>query len=210
MNRRNHFLSTLLMTSILLFTLAACDQTNNNKIDMSNNPFAEASTLPFEAPDFDAIENEHFIPAFREGMRIQLEEMEQIASNPEAPTNENTIVEMEKSGHLLSRTQRVLFNITSAHTKPELQILQSEMASEFAAHSDNILLNQELFQRVETLYNSRDGLNLDPASAKLLEDTYRSFIRAGARLTDAEQQRMREINERVSELTTRLDRKSVV
>src|SRR5690625_7537360 len=77
MNRRNHFLSTLLMTSFLLFTLAACDQTNNNKIDMSNNPFAEASTLPFEAPDFDAIENEHFIPAFREGMRIQLEEMEQ-------------------------------------------------------------------------------------------------------------------------------------
>src|SRR5690625_7763223 len=77
------------------------------------------------------------------------------------------------------------------------------MAPEFAAHSDNILLNQELFQRVETLYNFRDGLNLDPASAKLLEDTYRSFIRPVARLTDAEQQRLREINERVSQLTTR-------
>src|SRR5690625_6951299 len=77
------------------------------------------------------------------------------------------------------------------------------MSPEFDAHSDNILLKQERFQRVETLYYSRDGLNLDPASAKLLEDTYRSFIRAGARLTDAEQQRMREINERVSDLTTR-------
>src|SRR5690625_5328739 len=121
MNRRNHFLSTLLMTSFLLFTLAACDQTNNNKIDMSNNPFAEASTLPFEAPDFDAIENEHFIPAFREGMRIQLEEMEQIASNPEAPTFENTIVEMEKSGALMSRTQSVFFNIRSEEHTSELQ-----------------------------------------------------------------------------------------
>src|SRR5690625_3225681 len=166
MNRRNHFLSTLLMTSILLFTLAACDQTNNNKIDMSNNPFAEASTLPFEAPEIDAIEKEHLISACWEGMRIQLEEMEQIASNPEAPTYENTIVEMEKSGALLSRTQSVFFSLTSAHTNSEIQRIQSEMAPEFAAHSDNILLNQELFQRVVTLYNSRDGLNLDPARSE--------------------------------------------
>lgn len=203
MNRRNHFLSTILMTAILLFTMAACDQTNNNKTDMSNNPFSEASTLPFEAPDFDAIENEHFIPAFREGMSIQLEEMQQIASNPEAPTFENTIVEMERSGALLGRTQSVFFNLTSAHTNPEIQRIQSEMAPEFAAHSDNILLNQELFQRVETLYDSRDDLNLDDAASKLLEDTYRGFIRAGAQLSDDEQSRMREINERVSELTTR-------
>src|SRR5690625_1332656 len=191
------------MTSVLRFTLAACDQANKNKVDLSTTALTGTRPLPSEAPKFDAIENEHFIPAFREGMRIQLEEMEQIASNPEAPTFENTIVEMEKSGALLSRTQSVFFNLTSAHTNPEIQRIQSEMAPEFAAHSNNILLNQELFQRVETLYNSRDGLNLDPASAKLLEDTYRSFIRAGARLTDAEQQRMREINERVSELTTR-------
>src|SRR5690625_5318527 len=102
-----------MLTSFLLVTLAACDQTNNNKIDMSNNPFAEARTLPFEAADFDAIENEHFIPAFREGMRIQLEEMEQSASNPEAPTVENTTGEMEQRGALLSRTQRVFVNLPS-------------------------------------------------------------------------------------------------
>src|SRR5690625_219362 len=165
MNRRNHFLSTLLMTSILLFTLAACDQKNNNQIDMSSNTFAEASTLPFEAPDLDAIENELFIPAFREGMRIQLEEMEQIASNPEAPTFEITIVEMEKSGALLSRTQSVFFNLTSAHTNSEIQRIQSEMPPEFAAHSDNILFIHELFQRVVSLYYFCDGLKSDTVYA---------------------------------------------
>lgn len=203
MKRRTHLYIANLFTGILFLTLISCDQTNNNDIDMSNNPFSEASTLPFEAPDFDAIESDHFIPAFREGMRIQLDEMEAIASNTDAPTFENTIVEMEKSGALLRRAQSVFYNLTSAHTSEAIQTIQSRMAPEFAAHSDDILLNQELFTRVETLYESRDELRLDAPSQKLLEDTYRNFIRAGAQLTDSEQQRMREINERVSELTTR-------
>lgn len=170
---------------------------------MSDNPLYEASTLPLEAPDFDAIEEEHFLPAFEKGINEELEEIEQIVSNPDDPTFENTILEMEKSGVLLSRVSRVFYNLTSANTNENIQQIQSEMAPKLAAHSDDILLNNDLFERVETIYENRESSDLDEASMKLLEDTYRDFVRAGAQLTRDEQQRMREINERMSELTTK-------
>lgn len=170
---------------------------------MKNNPFAEASTLPFEAPDFDAISEEHYMPAFKEGMRIQLEEVEAIAANPEPPTFENTVLALEQSGELLTRVQRVFFNMTSAHTNEKIQEIQSELAPKLAAHSDDIYLNRDLFERVRVLYNDRENLDLDPPAKKLLEDLNRNFIRAGAELNEQQQTRMREINERISELTTR-------
>lgn len=170
---------------------------------MVDNPFFAPSNLPFEAPDFDAIEPSHFRDAFKDGMRFELEEIEEIANNPDEPTFDNTIVAMERSGELLSRTRRVFSNLTSAHTNDELQAIQSEFAPKFAAHSDNILLNRELFSRIETLHNRRDELNLTAYEIKLIEDSYRNFVRAGALLNDDEQVRMREINERISTLTTR-------
>lgn len=169
---------------------------------MNNNPLFTPSSLPFEAPDFDAIKVEHYRPAFKTGMKRELEEMQDIASNPEPPTFENTIVAMEKSGDLLRRTASVFFNLTSAHTNDEIQKIQADMAPKLAAHSDNILLNAALFERVKTLYEQRKNLDLNAASLKLLEDTYRDFVRAGAQLTKQQKQRMREINERVSALTT--------
>ncbi|MFO7846145.1 MAG: M3 family metallopeptidase [Balneolaceae bacterium] len=188
----------LIMVLSVLLLAAACNQPEG----MSENPLFTESTLPFEAPDFDAIENEHFPPAFERGMEEQLSEIEQIASNDEEPTFENTILAMEQSGKLLSRAQRVFFNLASAHTNDEIQEIQSEFAPKFAAHSDDIMLNTELFNRVENLYQQRDDLNLDRESLKLLEDTHRDFVRAGARLTEEEQQRMRQINEQISSLTT--------
>lgn len=190
----------LIITGSLL--LSACDKTNTENIQMSNNPLFTASTLPYEAPDFDAIKTEHYRPAFEAGMEQELEEIEEIASNPEDPTFENTIVAMEKSGTLLRRTSSVFYNLTSAHTNEEIQEIQSEMAPKLAAHSDDILLNANLYERVKTLYDKRDELDLDEASLKLLEDTHREFVRAGAQLTEDQKQRMREINERVSSLTT--------
>lgn len=179
--------------------VSAC---NGDQNSMSDNPFFAPSELPFEAPDFTIIEEEHYAHAFEEGMTRQLSEIEAIATNPESPTFENTIVAMERTGDLLTRAQRVFFNLTSAHTSDKLQEIQSEFAPKFAAHSDNIRLNSALFERIEQLHEQKDELGLDDASMKLLEDTYRNFVRAGAQLTDAEQQRMRDINSRISSLTT--------
>jgi peptidyl-dipeptidase Dcp len=174
---------------------------------MNENPLYTKSTLPFEAPDFDVIENRHFIPAFERGMEEQLTEIDSIATQEPEPTFENTIVAMEMSGDLLTRVQRVFYNLTSAHTNDEIQKIQSELAPKLAAHSDNIYLNRELFERVETLYQNIEQLDLDEESKKLLSDTYRDFVRAGAQLTDEQQSRMREINERISSLTTEFQEK---
>ena len=169
---------------------------------MTENPLFTPSTLPFEAPNFDEISEEHYRPAFEEGMKRELAQMDSIASNPQPPTFDNTIVAMEKSGRLLERTESVFYNLTSAHTNDQIQEIQSEMAPKLASHSDNIYLNADLFERVQTLYEQRDELELDESSLKLLEDTYRDFVRSGALLTEEEQQRMRQINERTSTLTT--------
>lgn len=191
-------LLTSVTVVICFFMITACSEEKS----MTENPLFTPSTLPFEAPNFDDISVEHYRPAFEKGMELELAEIDSIASNPEPPTFENTIVAMEKSGRLLERTSSVFYNLTSAHTNDQIQEIQSEMAPKLASHSDNIYLNADLFERVQTLYENRNELDLDEASKKLLEDSYRDFVRAGALLTDEEQQRMREINERTSTLTT--------
>lgn len=195
-------LITLVTVAACFFMLSAC---NSEDESMTENPFYSPSTLPFEAPDFDAISIEHYRPAFEAGMEQHLEEIDSIATNSEEPTFENTIVAMEKSGQLLGRVSSVFYNLTSAHTNDDLQAIQSEMAPKLASHSDNIYLNSDLFSRVQTLYGNRNELDIDASELKLLEDTYRDFVRAGALLTEDEQQRMREINERISTLTTQFD-----
>lgn len=194
------FLTLFFAGSILI---SACSETQSQTSDMRNsNPLFTASSLPFEAPDFNAIKTEHYRPAFEAGMKRELEEMDSIATNPEPATFKNTIVAMEKSGELLRRTSSVFFNLTSAHTNDEIQEIQTEMAPKLAAHSDNILLNPDLFERVQSLYEKRDQLDLNEAQMKLLEDRYREFVRAGAQLSEEQKQRMREINKQISGLTT--------
>lgn len=189
--------------SVILLLIVSITVIGSKSDDhMSDNPFFTPSELPFEAPDFSVIENEHFIPAFEEGIKRQLQEIDKIANNKEAPTFENTIVAMEKTGQLLDRVQSVFYNLTSAHTSSEIQDIQAEMAPKFAAHSDDIFLNSKLFDRVETLYQNRESLGLDEASMKLLKDTRRAFVRSGAQLTEDEKARIREINEKMSSLTT--------
>ena len=166
------------------------------------NPFLSASPLPYGMPQFDLIENEHFVPAFERGMAEQLAEIEAIASHPDAATFENTIVAMEHSGVLLERARRVFFGLTRAHTNDELKEIQTEMAPRFAAHTDNILLNTDLFARVSALYAARDSLRLDPESLRLLERYHRDFVRAGAELSEEQKGRLREINAELAELRT--------
>ncbi len=172
-----------------------------------DNPFYAPSTLPFEAPDFDAISDEHYKPAMLAGIEQEMDEIWAIAENPALPTFENTILAMEQTGELLTRVQRVFYNMTSAHTNDRIQEIQSDMAPRFAEHSDNILLNADLFDRVRTLYDNMDAHGLDEASEKLLRDKYRNFVRAGALLTEEEQKRIRQINSELSSLTTEFQEK---
>ncbi len=185
-------LLTALIVLIGLFT-ASCQKTMSDQ-----NPLLKPSSLPLEAPEFDAIKIEHYRPAFEQGMKEELEEIATIANNPDAPTFENTIVAMEKSGELLGRTSSVFYNLTSSNTNDQMQEIQTEMAPKLSQHSDAIMLNKKLFSRVETLYKKRPELDLDPASLKLLEDDYRDFVRAGAQLTPAQKERMKEINQELS------------
>lgn len=166
------------------------------------NPLMRPSSLPLEAPDFSAIKDEHFLPAFEAGMAEQKKEIEAIADNPAAPTFENTLEAMERSGELLTRVQRIFFNLSSAHTNPEIQKIQVILSPKLAAHSDDIYLNPKLFQRIEDLYQRIDSLNLDAEQKQLLRETYKNFVRAGAKLNADQQRRIREINERLSSLST--------
>lgn len=169
---------------------------------VDENPFFSPSPLPFGAPDFTRITEAHYRPAFEKGMNEQMVEMATLADSTDAPTFVNTIEMMERSGAVLNRVQRVFSNLSSAHTSPEIQKIQVELAPKLAAHSDNILLNPKLFARVKDLWDRRDRLGLDPEQQRLLKETYERFVRAGARLNAAQQARIREINERSSSLST--------
>ena len=167
----------------------------------SQNPFYEPSPLQYQAPDFNAIEFEHFKPAFEKGMQEHMAEIEAIANNSAEPTFENTIVAMEKSGAILNRVSSVFYNLSSSHSNDQIRELQAELAPKMAAHGDNISLNANLFARIKSLYEQREDLGLDNESQRLLEETYKDFVRSGALLNDEEKAQIRDINEQLSSLT---------
>lgn len=171
----------------------------------ANNPFAQPSPLAFEAPDFSAITISDYQPAFLAGMKAQLGEVNHIATQSDPPTFDNTIAALEKSGAILDRVQSVFFNMTSAHTNADLQNIQKEIAPLLAAHADNILLNGRLFERIETLYNARESLGLSEEQTEVLTGHYQDAVRAGARLSEDQQNRVRAINEQLSTLQTQFE-----
>jgi peptidyl-dipeptidase Dcp len=167
-----------------------------------SNPFFAPSSLPFHAPDFAAVKVEHFMPAFEEGMRQQLAQMDEIANQAAPPTLDNTLIAMERSGEILDRVAPVFFHLSGAYTNDAIQKLEEEIAPKLASHSDNIYLNPKLFQRVETLWKGREQGNWPEEQKRLVEKYYENFVRAGARLTADQQARIRTINEELSTLTT--------
>ncbi|TFW25760.1 M3 family metallopeptidase [Duganella callida] len=169
---------------------------------LAGNPLATASTLPFQYPAFDKIKDEHFIPAFNEGMRIQLKEIDAIANNKAAPTFDNTIVAMEKSGQLLTRVQTIFGNLQGANTNDKLDAIDSEMSPKLAAHNDAIFLNPKLWARVKTLYEKRDTLKLDAEAKHLLERYHIDFVRAGANLSAADKDKLKTLNGEIAKLQT--------
>ena len=146
-----------------------------------DNPFYAASTLPFHAPPFDKIKDADYQPAIEAGMAQELAEVRTIAENPAAPTFENTIVAMEKSGQLVWRVMAVFNAVTGANLDPELQKVKSIEAPKLAALDDAIYLNSKLFERVAAIYNQRLSLALDPESLRLVEFDYKKFVHSGAR-----------------------------
>jgi peptidyl-dipeptidase Dcp len=166
------------------------------------NPFFEESALPFHAPRFDVIRDADFEPALEEGMKRQLAEIERIANQEAAPTFENTIVAMERSGALLDRVARVFFGLTQADTNDTLQQIKAREAPKLAAHNDAIYLNAKLFARVEDIYARRSALALTPEAHRLVERYHRDFVRAGAELSEADKETLRALNQRESTLET--------
>lgn len=167
-----------------------------------DNPFARESTLPYKLPPLDKIRNEHYVPALQAGMAEQRKEVADIASNKAAPTFENTIVALERSGQLLTRASTVFFALSSSNTNPVIEQAQTDMAPKLSAHSDAIFLDAALFARVQQLYGQRQSLQLDAESLRLLERYHTNFVRAGANLTDAQKTELRALNEKISSLTT--------
>ncbi|MCH7402447.1 M3 family metallopeptidase [Belliella kenyensis] len=190
---------TILALATTATMLYACEPSEQKTDAM--NPFFEAYDTPFEVPPFDKIKNEHFAPAIREGIKQHQAEIDQIVNNSEEPTFENTIEAMEYAGELLSKASTVFYNLNSANTNDEIQAIAKELAPEISAHSDNISLNAELFKRVKAVWDSKESLNLNPEQEKLLEKTYKSFVRNGANLSEADKEKLREINTKLSSLT---------
>ena len=142
-----------------------------------------------------------FQPALEQGIKEQYQEILAIANNPAAPTFDNTIVAMEKSGALLNRASSVFYNLAGSNSNPALRKIQGEMAPKMAAHSDNINLNPALFARIEAIYNDRNNLGLTPEAVRLVEVYHQRFIMAGAKLTDEQKVKIRALNEEQSTLT---------
>jgi peptidyl-dipeptidase Dcp len=169
----------------------------------SDNPLLGPSALDLGYPPFDRIEDHHYRPAFEAGMAEQLEEIEAIANLSDAPTFDNTLVAMERSGRTLNRTSSVFFGMTGAHTNDTIEAIQAEMAPRLSAHNDRILLNSALFARIETLYEQRRSLGLGAEDLRLIEETHRDFVRAGAKLSEPQKEGLRAINTELAELAAR-------
>ena len=169
---------------------------------LGTNPLAVESNLPYHAPRFDLIRNADYQPALEEGMRLQLEEIDAIAKQTEAPTFDNTIVAMERSGALLTRASKAFFGVIGANTNDTLQKVQEIEAPKLAAHNDAIYLNDQLFRRVKSVYDRRESSSLSPEQRALVERYNRDFVRAGAQLSEADKVRMRSLNQELSKLST--------
>ncbi|KUR05915.1 dipeptidyl carboxypeptidase [Enterobacter bugandensis] len=171
----------------------------------ATNPFFDISLLPYQAPHFDTIKDEHYRPAFDEALRQKRADIEAIVSHTAAPDFTNTVLALEKSGVMLARVSSVFFAMTSAHTNAYLQELEEQLSTELAALANDIWLNDTLFARVESVWQDRAAL--DAESRRLVEETYQRFILAGARLNEAEKAELKALNTEAASLTSQFNQR---
>ena len=192
---------TVFFSFALAFMLAALSVPSAAQ----DNPLLTTPNTPFQSPPFDRIENSHFLPAIEEGIRLEQAEIDAIVGNPEAATFENTIAAMDMSGQRLDWVTSVFYSLLGTVTSCELQDLAEQISPLLSAHRDNILLNEELFARVKTVYDQRATRKLSAEQLHLLENGYLDFVRRGALLNDDQKARLREINREHSLLRLKFD-----
>ncbi len=189
---------SLLIPALAMLLLAGC----KNQKEMEN-PFFSAWNTPYEIPDFSRIKTEHYMPAFKEGMRQQMAEIDAIVNNPEAPTFENTVLALEYSGQLLNEVSAVFFNLSECENSPEMEAIAEEVTPLLSKHGDDISLNAKLFERIKAVYDQRESLGLNPEQMRLVEKYYKDFVRGGANVPAEQQERFRQLNEQIASLTLR-------
>ena len=169
------------------------------------NPFLNEYETPFKIPPFESIKFSHYEPAFEIGMEEHHEEIDKIANNQSEPTFKNTIEALEGSGETLDKVANVFFNLLGSNTNDEMDALAMEMSPKLSTHNDAILLNKTLFKRIENLHDNRQSMNLSVEQNRLLEETYKRFIRSGANLDKGSMERLTQINSALSSLSVRFD-----
>ncbi len=183
----------LTVASVIAVTLSAC-----NSEKMEQNPFLADYTTPYEIPPFEQIKYEHYLPAVKEGIALQNAEIDSIIANPATPDFENTILALDNSGQLLNKVAYVFFALSESDNTPEMQELNPEISSLFTAHSDNMGMNEALFNRIKSVYDRKDSLNLNTAQTRLLEKYYKNFVRSGALLDAEKKEELKAINQELS------------
>lgn len=178
-------------------------------VQAKNNPFLSAYKTPFGTPPFDKIKTEHYEPAFDEGIKQLDEEVSRIANNPQPATFENTIVALERSGKLLSKVSSAFFNVLAAEANDEMMVISQRVSPKLSESSNNIFLNEKLFNRVKEVYDKRDQLNLSPEDAKLLEETYIGFQNQGATLNKEDKEKYRQLSTDLSVLSLTFDQNAL-
>jgi len=196
----------LMAACTMLDTVAAAADRPNTEFGPSN-PFYTESSLPFHAPPFDKIKDTDYQPAIEAGMAQRLAEVRAIAAARAAPTFENTFVPLEKSGRLLNRALHAFHGVTGANTNPYLQDVKTALAPKLAAHQDAIYLDGKLFARISAIYAARETGGFDPEQKRLIEVTYDEFVHAGASLSAADKERLKQMNAEASTLSDTFSKK---
>jgi len=171
-----------------------------SQISNTDNPFFKEWKTPFETPPFSEIKNDHFLPAFEEGIKQQKLEFAAIVNNEDQPTFENTIVAIEKSGQLLNKVTKVFGSLNGTDTDDEMQKIAEKSTSMLSKHFDDFYLNEKLFRRIKTLYNEKETLDMTTEQNRVIENYYIDFVRGGANLSNEEKEQLRKINDELSQL----------
>lgn len=193
--RRN----SVLLAICVVVVLSSCGGQGGGEAP-GENPFFTEWTTPFGVAPFEEIQEEHFLPAFERAIAEQRAEVEAIAQNPEPPTFENTLAALDATGMLMNKVSGVFNTLTGAETNDQIQAIANEVAPMRSNLRDDRLMNPLLFARIKTIYEQRDELELDAEQMRLLEESYLDFVNGGAELSEADKERMREINTRMSTL----------
>ena len=190
------------MIALSVITLASCSTKNEPKTEAEpKNPFLTEYTTPFQVPPFDQIKNEHYLPAFEAGMKEQLAEVEAIVGNAETPTFQNTILPYDKSGQTLNRVSNVFFNLNECLTNDKMVAIAEQVLPMLSKHSDAIMMNPKLFERIDHVYQHRNEMGLDDQQIRVVEKYHQDFMRHGAGLNAEQQAELSQINEQLSTLS---------